>query len=104
MIQFTIQLLFTLILIELLIEIALSLSLVFETPLQKLAIAALDRLNQRSHRLVVLTTVQGITLAILVTVRHRLINGGSVHLLDQGLVADEALIGSVSGKFNYFSG
>ncbi|KAE9456194.1 hypothetical protein C3L33_11907, partial [Rhododendron williamsianum] len=97
MIQGTIQLLLTHILIELLIEIALALSLVFETPLQKLAIAALDRLNQGSRRLVVLTTVEGILLAILITVRDRLIRGDSVEPLGQFLVADKALRASLLG-------
>lgn len=103
MIQGTIQLLLTHILIELLIEIALALSLVFETPLQKLAIATLDRLNQGSRRLVILTTVEGILLAILMTVRDRLIRGDSVDPLSQFLVPDKALRASLLGKFDYFS-
>ncbi|XP_058210635.1 uncharacterized protein LOC131323036 [Rhododendron vialii] len=97
MIQVTIQLLSTLVLIELLIEIALALSLVFETPLQKLAIATLDRLNQGSRRLVILTTVEGILLAILITVRDFLIRGDSVDPLGQFLVADKALRASLLG-------
>ncbi|KAF7146760.1 hypothetical protein RHSIM_Rhsim04G0052600 [Rhododendron simsii] len=97
MIQGTIQLLLTHILIELFIEMALALSLVFETPLQKLAIAALDRLNQGSRRLVILTAVEGILVVILMTVRDCLIRGDSVDALGQFLVADKALRASLLG-------
>lgn len=103
MIQGTIQLLLTHILIVLLIEMALALSLVFETPLQKLAIAALDRLNQGSRRLVILTAVEGILVVILMTVRDYLIRGDSVDALGQFRVADKALRASLLGKFDYFS-
>lgn len=93
------HLLFTLIIIK----IALTLSLVFETPLKTLAITALDRLKQGRSR-TISRTLKGILLAAFVSTIYPIMKAyygsvgvDSVNPVDEVLVANKMLQASLMG-------